>query len=215
MTKLGQNIHTNSLKYKVYAVAVRDLGTTRISVEVYIVSPKGEISDIHTISRKNFIAGKNSLNFLLDLQGNFSNDDLKIIHDKLKVIFYDTSPSEECTVQSKATIGELHQIISDYIRENAEDLKDNSKADIFIQGNLGFMRTTLMKDFLEKNKEELAGYKKLDIFKRLKILGALIPDASRPYDTLVSQDGEKKRFYKIELAETQEEEKEGDTANGH
>ena len=49
MNRLGELIYENDFEYKVYAVSMRDNATTRISLEIYIVSPEEEISDLITI----------------------------------------------------------------------------------------------------------------------------------------------------------------------
>ena len=56
------------------------------------------------------------------------------------------------------------------------------------------------------------GYKRLEIIKRLKIMGVLVSSNNRN-DVLVSIKGEKKRFYKILLAEEPEEAEEYEVLN--
>ena len=52
MNRLGELIYENDFEYKVYAVSMRDNATTRISLEIYIVSPEDEISDLITIQKR-------------------------------------------------------------------------------------------------------------------------------------------------------------------
>lgn len=209
MTGLGEKIFTNTWGYEVYAVSMREVSSTRFSVDVYVVAPNGSMSDLYTISRKDYITGKKPLDFILDLDGDFIRDDIYKIKNALAPFFRSMGDKKVETIQGKATLEELHQKVSDFIRINAEDLQDNISAEIFIRGEYGYILTTRMKNFVDEHKEEL-GYKKIEILRRLKIMGVLVTAKDRPYDMLVSVNGEKRRFYKILLADEQEEEAAGE-----
>lgn len=60
------------------------------------------------------------------------------------------------------------------------------------------MDSRMLDEFVKEHRH--AGYKRLEILKRLKIMGALDSPNGRN-DVLVSIGGEKRRFYKILLAE--------------
>lgn len=205
MARLGQKIHTNPWDYEVYAVPMRDINTTRYSVDIYVVAPDGSISDLFTVSRKDYYTGKKPLDFIFDLDGDFDRDDIDKIQEKLIPYFHSVENKNVETIQAKATIQEIHQKISEYIRINAEELEDNISAEVFIRGDYGYILTTKMKEVVKEYKEEL-GYKKIEILKRLKVMGVLETAENRPYDILVSVNGVKKRYYKIKLADKQEEE---------
>lgn len=206
MKRLGKLIYTNSWEYQVWAVLMRDRNSTRVSVELYIVSPDGEMSDIVTITRKDIFTSKNCFSFFYDLLGDFTRDDIDKIKNTLISMIKDCSKSE--VVQDKATLCEIHKGITDYVIKNVEDLEDNSTASIFIKDGYGYMKTECMDDFVKEYK--YLGYKRLEILKRLKIMGALQNGNNRPYDVLVSINGEKYHFYKIKLAEVDNKEEKED-----
>lgn len=203
MKNLGTLIYTNAWEYQVYAVVTRDISSTRVSVDIYVLNPKEEMSDIITIPRKDIKdAKKKWWNFLYDLEGDFTRDDVDTIKNEILKISNDFQNAS--LYQNKATMKEIHKAVSDYIVENAEDLEINSCPDVFIKDKVGFMTTSRMDEFVINNKS--LGFKRLDILKRLKIMGALQPENTRPYDVLVNIGGEKKRYYRIELIEVTEEE---------
>lgn len=203
MNKLGKLIYTNSWGYEVYASAMRDMNSTRVSLAMYVVSPQGEMSDIFTVSKKDIYTKKTSFDFFYDIEGDFGRDDIsKIAVEVLEVV---KDEKGRVITQDRATMSELHSAVCDYIRENAEDLEDNESADIFIRENYGYMRTEYMDLFVKGNKQ--LGYsKRIDVLKRLKIMGALINGNNRPYDILVSVGGAKKHFYKVVLTDCVPEE---------
>lgn len=203
MKNLGTLIYTNAWEYQVYAVVTRDISSTRVSVDIYVLNPKEEMSDIITIPRKDIKdAKKKWWNFFYDLEGDFTRDDVDTIKDEILKISNDFQNAS--LSQNKATMKEIHKAVSDYIVENAEDLEINSCPDVFIKDKVGFMTTSRMDEFVLNNKS--LGFKRLDILKRLKIMGALQPENTRPYDVLITIGGEKKRYYRIELLEVTEEE---------
>lgn len=203
MKNLGNLIYTNAWEYQVYAVVTRDISSTRVSVDIYVLNPKEEMSDIITIPRKDIKDEKKKWwNFLYDLEGDFTRDDVDTIKSEILKISNDFQNAS--LYQNKATMKEIHKAVSDYIVENAEDLDINSCPDVFIKDKVGFMTTSMMDEFVLNNKS--LGFKRLDILKRLKIMGALQPENTRPYDVLINIGGEKKRYYRIELIEVTEEE---------
>lgn len=194
--RLGELIHTNGW-YSVYAVKMRDTSSCRVSLELYVVSEDGEMSDLITITRKDFYTKKNCFDVFLDLSCGFIRDDIDSIKNKASDILRKEHTAE--LAQGRATLLEMHLALSRYIRENGEDLPDNPDTGIFIKDGYGYMSTQLMDSFIKEHKE--VGYKRIEILKRLKIMGALENGKGRPYDTLVSIKGNKKHFYKILLAE--------------
>lgn len=203
MNRLGQLIYTSDWGHEVYAVIMRDKNSKRVSVELYTVSDKGEMSDIITLARKDIFTKKNCFDFFYDLDGDFTRDNID--HIKIAVVEMLRNDSAVEDIQGRATIKEIHSSLSDYIREkSAED----SETIIFIKDGYGYMRTPCMEEFIKKYKE--LGYKRIEILKRLKIAGVLQNGKDRPYDKLVSIDGEKKHYYKILLAEKKEDESEED-----
>lgn len=199
MDRLGQKIYENAWGYEVYAVLMRDVASTRISTELYTLSPEGEMSDIITMQKQDIFTKKNPLDFFLNLDGDFGRDDIDIIKNALLNMLKKDDKRVMETVQSKYPLSGIYYSLSNYIRENAEEFTDNPEADIFIKDKYGYMRTECMDKFVKENSE--LGYKRVEILKRLKIMGVLKNGANRPYDVQVSIGNVKKRFYKIQLAE--------------
>lgn len=195
--RLGHFIYENDWAYKVYAVEMCDTGSSRVSYEIYVVSGDGEMSDIVTITRKDFYTKKNCFDVLLNLPGGFTKDDMDAVRHRFLKFLNIEHPIE--LAQSRATLEEMHLALSRCIRENAEDLSDNPDAEMFTKGEYGYMLTPYMDAFVKAYKE--LGYKRIEILKRLKIMGYLENGKNRAYDTLVSVKGTKKHFYKIILAE--------------
>lgn len=204
MNRLGQKIYANAFGYDVYGVVTQEKSSTRRSAKLYVVSPNnGEMSEIFTIPRKDVRGKKNCFDFFYDLEGDFTRDDIDSIRNAVLNLL--NSGSNVVATQDKATLAQIHQAVSDFIRDNAEELEDNPDADCFIKikDNFGYMYTGKMKEFLAENKD--LGYKKLDILNGLKIMGVLHPNSSRAYDVSVRGSGNPRWFYKIELAEQAED----------
>lgn len=198
MNRLGELIYENDFEYKVYAVSLRDNATTRISLEIYIVSPEGALSDLITIQKKDVYTKKNWANVFWGLEADFGRDDIDSIKHK---IMKHIKKSPDTCFQSKETPEGLHQLISSYIRENENcsyQKNDETETGILIKDGYGYMDSHMLDEFVKENKH--AGYKRLEIIKCLKIMGALVNSNNRN-DVLVSIKGEKRRFYKILLAE--------------
>lgn len=205
MNRLGKLIYTNAWDYTLYAVFMRDVSSRKISVDFYIVSPDDQMSDIITIPKKDIIKKKNCFDFLFDLEANFISDDIFVIQNKVMNVLNSFDSLEN--LKTRATMDELHTAVSSYIRENAENIKDNPSAEIFIKDGFGYMLTCKMDEFVKEYKS--LGYKRLEILRRLKIMGVMKNGSNRAYDIQVSIGNEKKHFYKIELAqEATAEEKE-------
>lgn len=201
--KLGTVVYTHDFGHKVYAVLMGDRSSKRLSIDMFVEYGDGSLSDIVTIPRK-AIFEKKSFEFLRDMYGDFGNDEIMSVKNGVAQIIKDDSLAQ--TVQSKATMDEIHQSVSSYILENAEKLSDNSEASVFIKGDYGYISFEKLEEFVKDNSE--IGYKRLEILKRLKIMGALQPGKERPYDTMVNIGGNRKRFYKVELAKVCAEGKE-------
>ena len=186
MNRLGELIYENDYEYKVYAVTMEDKTTTRVSVEVYIVSPEDEMSDLITIQNKEVYTKKD-----------FSRDDIDSIKLKIADIIKRT-PSTH--FQSRETLEDMYRIFSSYIRENEEcsyQKEGETLTGIFIRNNYGYIDSHMLDTFVREYKH--IGYKRIDIIKRLKIMGVLEGYGERN-DVLVSINGKKRRYYKILLA---------------
>ena len=210
MNRLGELIYENDFEYKVYAVSMRDNATTRISLEIYIVSPEDEISDLITIQKRDVATKKNWADVFWGLEAGFDRRDIDSI--KLKIMGFLKQGHNAC-FQSKETIKGLHRIISAYIRENENcSYQKDSKTitGILIKNGYGYIDSYMLDTFAKEHKH--VGYKRLEIIKRLKIMGVLVSSNNRN-DVLVSIKGEKKRFYKILLSEEPEEAEEYEVLN--
>lgn len=201
LNKIGTLLYKNPWDYEVWAVIMRDISSQRISVEIYTVSSSGEISDLMTLKRSDLYTNKNCLNFLMNLDGEFSRDDITQIKNKIMEVLN----NKNCdTSKERATFEEVCQRLSEYITNLAEDLKDNPDANIFIKDKAGYLNGDALTDFCKLNND--LGFKKLEILKRLKIFGLMEPGKKRPYDMCVSINGKKRHFYKILLGNTKKDE---------
>lgn len=202
MERLGKEILLSDFGHAVYAVVMSDKSSKKLSIDIYVLYADGTMSDIITIPRKDIFTKKNCFDFFYEMEGEFGRDEIDSIKNRINDLLRKSDSKE--SVQGRATIEEIHQSISDYIRLNEKPVSESSENSVFLKDGYGFMNAEAMKKF-EKEYKDL-GYKHLEIFRRLKIMGALQPANGRSYDTLVSINGKKKRYYKIELAEPKEEE---------
>lgn len=221
MKRLGQLIHTNNFGYEVYAEVARDMSSTRMSVRLYVLPPimqdeemwdededeewNVEMSEVFTIPKKNITRSQRAFDFILDLDGDFTQQDVDTIKSEVQKLL-SSSNKNIVNTQKRATPKEVYYAIIDYIRDNAQDLEENSEADIFIKSeddiDYGYVLTSKFGDFLAENKQ--LGVKKLDMLNELNSMGALRHHPSRAYDMSVRiKDGKIKRFYKIELTQTE------------
>lgn len=211
MNRLGKRIYENKNGYGVYAVYMQDPASTRISVEMYTVSPSGVMSDLITVSRRDLIR-KKTLDFFLDLDGDFSYDDILSIQ---KEAVKNLKNAQMEMSGGKYPLAGMQHTVNSYIRNNAKELQANPDAAIFIRDGFGYIRTDCMDKFVKEHPE--LGYTRVEILKRLKIMGVLKNAPKRPYDVLVSINNKKMRFCKIILAdESKREEKPDEVINyGH
>lgn len=204
MENLGKILLEGNFGHKVMGILTMDKSSKRMSVDTYIISPDGSISDVTTVTRKDMMTKGTSLDFFLDMEGDFTRDNIDSIRLKLKHLFDDCTNAS--LVQSKATMEEIHRAVTEFVMEEEENLEDNPEADVFIKEEYGYILTEKMDEFVKEYGKQLGYPKRVDILKRLKIMGALQNGNNRPYDILVSRQGFKQRFYKIELAEEASEE---------
>lgn len=201
MENLGTKLHTNDWDYKVMGVLTMDKSSRRMSIDTYIISPNGNMSDIITVTRKDFYTKINSLDFLFDMEGHFGRDDIEAVRGEIANLFKVEAEVSPVQLQSKATLEEIHRAVTEFVMEEEENLEDNMGADVFIKEDCGYILTEKMDEFVKKYGKELGYTKRVDVLKRLKIMGALQNGNNRPYDVLISRNGIKQRFYKIELAD--------------
>jgi len=210
MNRLGEMIYETDFEYKVYAVTMRDNATTRISLEIYIVSPEGEMSDLITIQKKDIYTKKNWADVFCGLEVDLCRDDIDVIKRKISEL---AKKSATTSFQSREPLSGMHKLVSSYMKENNGQLHEKGGKEvvgIFLKENYGYIDSYMLDEFVKEHTH--AGYKRLEIIKRLKIMGALEGSNGRN-DVLVSVNGEKRRFYKIQLAEESQEEEECEVYN--
>lgn len=206
MEKLGTVIYTNDWGYKVRIVHLREIGTKKMSFQIYVEAPEGTMSDITTIKLSDFNSKAKALNFLYDMEGGFTFTDIEKIKGNIKISDYKVIDIEE-----KLPIERIHSEVSRYIRKNSEEIDDNIESEVFIENDYGYVQVNRFEEDLKKDEIlQSIGYKKLEILKRLKILGALEPGKNRPYDYSIRINGDLKRYYRILLDEEMNIEEEGD-----
>lgn len=206
MEKLGTVIYANDWGYKVRIVHLREIGTKKMSFQIYVEAPEGTMSDITTIKLSDFNSKAKALNFLYDMEGGFTYTDIEKIKGNIKISDYKVIDIEE-----KLPIERIHSEVSRYIRKNSEEIDDNIESEVFIENDYGYVQVNRFEEDLKKDEIlQSIGYKKLEILKRLKILGALEPGKNRPYDYSIRINGDLKRYYRILLDEEMNIEEEGD-----
>lgn len=197
MEKLGTVIYTNDWGYKVRIVHLREIGTKKMSFQIYVEAPEGTMSDITTIKLSDFNSKAKTLNFLYDMEGGFTYTDIEKIKGNIKISDYKVIDIEE-----KLPIERIHSEVSRYIRKYSEEIVDNIESEVFIKNDYGYVQVNRFEEDLKKDEIlQSIGYKKLEILKRLKILGALNPGKNRPYDYTIRVGGQLERYYKILLAD--------------
>lgn len=206
MEKLGTVIYANDWGYKVRIVHLREIGTKKMSFQIYVEAPEGTMSDITTIKLSDFNSKAKALNFLYDMEGGFTYTDIEKIKGNINISDYKVIDIEE-----KLPIERIHSEVSRYIRKNSEEIDDNIESEVFIENDYGYVQVNRFEEDLKKDEIlQSIGYKKLEILKRLKILGALEPGKNRPYDYSIRINGDLKRYYRILLDEEMNIEEEGD-----
>ena len=195
MERLGRNVLENKAGHKVYAMVTSEKSNKRVAVDFYVVFNDGTMSDITTIGKRK-VDKSGSLDFFLDMEDFTMDDVLKIKKEVAKIV-----DDKNCiiSIQEKRTLEEVHVEISQFIRDNAVEVAPDKENGVFIRNNYGYITSKYIDKFI-KECEDL-GYKRIDLLKRLKIMGALQNAKNRPYDMMISLYGEKKHYYKIELAE--------------
>ena len=205
--RVGKWLYTNDWMYEAYVAITQEMSSKRVSFDFYTISPDGEMSDIISVKRSDIFGKANSLDFFIDMDGDFSRDDVLNIKGALTDLLFDNK-KYRMDVQAKATMEEIHKAISKYMLIHEEDLGEGS-AKIFVLGNYGYMLTTEMEEFMKVYKEKL-GFKRVEVLKRLKIMGKLDVGKNRSYDIQVSINGRKLKYYKILLAEIDMKEEDAD-----
>lgn len=206
MEKLGHVVYINDWDYKVRIVHLREIGTRKMSFQIYVEAPDGTMSDITTIKLSEFNSKPKVLDFLYDMEGGFTFNDIASIKGNIRISDYKAIDIEE-----KLPIERIHSEVSRYIQKNVGEATDNIESEVFIRNGYGYVQVNRFEADLKKDEIlQSLGYKKLEILKRLKILGALEPGKNRPYDNSIRTNGELKRYYKILLAEESEIEEEED-----
>lgn len=199
MKRLGTMIRKNAFDYEVYAVPLKDRNSQRRSAALYTVSPEGVSSDLVIIQRSKMYAKKNAFNFVYNWEGQFDSDDITAI----RVALFKCFDEKPVMVQEKATFDEIYTAVHNFIKINAEDLKENPEAEVFIRGDFGYIRTKFFEEFVKENKE--LGYKRQELLLRLQIGGALQCVDKRGYEKLVKVNGKGTHCYVIDLLKIQNE----------
>lgn len=208
--RLGEVIFESDFGYKVKAVTMEDKATTRISIDIYIESPEGEMSDLITIQKKDVYTKKNWASVFWGLEADLSRNDIDTIKEKIADIIK-RNPSTY--FQSRETLKDMYKIFSAYIRENKDcsyEKEGEILTGIFIRNDYGYIDSQMLDVFVREYKH--IGYKRIDIIKRLKIMGVLEGAGGRN-DVLVSVNGKKRRYYKILLTDEFEADEECEVYN--
>lgn len=193
---IRKKVYTTKSKYKVCAVCSSDLSSMKVSVDVYLLSPKGEMSCPHSIGRKKVLLGKNTFDFLFDYECGITAEEVFAIQEMIQNMVDEKKENMEIK-KSKATVKEMYLAIQEYVRNNQEKLEDNPEAAVYWKDGYGYILTTQFQDFL--NTYEELGCKRNEILNCLKLKEVLKAGNGRAYDVQISRNGKKLRFFKIRM----------------
>jgi hypothetical protein len=178
MESKTEEIYKNGKGYFILACYLSDQVTMRQEVGLFIETPDESISEVIRLKKSRIISSNTSLDFLLDMQGDFDKKDIDAIHahlleslDKLPVVCDDR----------KVPFNEVYRELCNYAREyQQEDL-------ITIQD--GYCNID-SKKFRSIVAEMDFGYNKLEIIRTMKIRGLLRINKNRSYDwAMTDKDG--------------------------
>lgn len=186
----GEVIFTKN-KYDLRMVLKQDTSSMRISVGFFLVAPDGSVSKMTTVKRHDIKFNNSAFDFMLDYIANFEKKEIVEIIKKVKDDVKNMDAEKYSTV---ATVDEVYQALCDYIISKATDKKEK---DIYIENGLGHIKTTCLKNFVNEYSD--LGYSRKEILENLKMCGLLLYDKDRSYDSQISIDGKKVRFYVIVL----------------
>ena len=184
--------------YVLRMVSKHDASSMRMSVGFFLVAPDGSVSKMTTVKRHDIKFNNSAFDFLIDYIAKFEKKEIVEIINKVKDEVEKMEPEMYSTV---ATVDEVYQVPCDYIISKATDKKEK---DIYIENGLGHIKTTCLKNFVNEYSD--LGYSRKEILENLKMCGLLLCDKDRSYDSQISIDGEKIRFYVILLPTHKESE---------
>lgn len=188
--------------YKIYAVKTYETGSTRVAIEVFIESPQGVLSDIHTVRKSDLFKKKNAVDFVLDFDGDFDELSLLTVSEKLKEFV--CSEFEKVTIAEKASPQMLIESLSELLVKEAEAQETSEKPTVVVKDGYASVESKAFKDLVIKHSDTLH-YTKLEILKRLKIFGYLETSPNRVYDKYETMGAHGQiHFYKIKLNNSKE-----------
>jgi hypothetical protein len=129
----------------------------------------------------------------MDWEAFLDTEDIDVIHDKVRKLL---STPADVSKPDKATMQELKDAVDDYIIRNTKPM--GKDAEVFIDGEHGYIKTTRFNDFVNQYNE--LGYNRKELLHRLNIMGVLVPLNSGRYDILKKIDGKPERFYKFVMS---------------
>lgn len=206
ISKKGGNLIYEKEGYQLHIEASKKVSEMRVGVEIYLAAPENEESRPCFIRRSKILTGKNSLDFLLDLECCFTRDDLLQIYKDTRELLEKKEDIQYKLIRDKATVREIYQKVRDYIKSNQED-SNNLEATIYIRGKYGYFLTTRFPEFVEAYKKEF-DCSRNEILDCLRIHHVLEIGKERYYDKQVSRGKKKLYFYKICMEENRGKEKE-------
>jgi len=188
--KMVKNIFVKG-EYKVYAAREREVSKQRLSVKVFVETPEGDLSEIVTVPRRAVYKRKNWCDFMLDMAGDFDEEDILVIQDEIRTVI-EGKENEEIG-QKRATFMEVYQALSDYLRNVESELVLKNKGDECA------VKRGIFEAFIRENRE--LKYNVDELLEILKYRGYLVVGKNRPYDNQITVNGKKERCYIVKLAE--------------
>ena len=162
-------VYTNANGYRVLVCKLLDEATKKTAYGFYIQTPNGELSDLIMIKRSQWV-GKNSLNWLLDYEGDFTAEDIAAIRSEFQAVEKNLPVKKIGTKLSKV---EVYQELCSYAEQN--QLPDV----ITFKDGYCNMDIHLFKEAVTQMD---SGYSVLEVKKMLKQIGLLRVNGGRSYD---------------------------------
>lgn len=194
MERLGTLLYENAEGYKLFGLLARDASAQRVSAQLYGVRPDGEMSDLMKIGRKDACTKKNLGDFLLDLEADFTTDEVLTISSKIRDLLNNDNFVE---LQNKQTMSQMYDCIIETITEISGEPEHPLHSEIFIENDFGYIHTTIFDAFCQQCQQ--LDFKRVEVLQRLKVMGALKVGKGRVYDMTKKVNGKPEKFYCIEM----------------
>lgn len=205
MVSIPEKYYTTLLdkgQHKIFGLVERDTGSLRLSALVMIQLPDGRVSEPVSVQRSRLVKnGEKELDWLFDCEGNFNEDDLDTVRDRLLGLL--EKPEKITETGEKMTQEEVWETLMGFVRSNTDEItnvdgKTITAPDVFTKEDRIYIKTTAFDRFIEENKT--MGWKCLEVLKMLKRYNLLDSGKNRTYDKKVRINGNLKNYYVVRIS---------------